>query len=477
MKPTTLLFLFLCFIPIYAQNLPELLRQRSKAVVSVSSLSTSDEWIKRGNGFFISPDGLLLMPSSLLVDDDSVVVTLFNGRKIGVDRVVSMHRYYNLAMVKVKGGRDFEYLSPARQTIREPEEILVLVHESAGAASEVGRISGVGELPRLTRMGILDTRLTSASAGAPVLNGKGGWIGVFFEDNKSGVDCVLSSLMLQDEYWISVGLSPRLIRQKGAWRNMARPDFLMGMMACCRDEYGEASKNFSLFLKHHGDDLLAYSARANMRRLYGNNEGFDYDVTRMHQLYPDDGLCYYIQAMYLVEQERFDEAMARFNECLRLSPSFGAAYLAMGNLVLKRDKNVRKAFDLFSMALMNDSLLAQAYLERGKLLLQHSSSRDKALGDFHQCIYLDPTQEGVFTLRGTCFFEHRNYAAAIRDFDEALKRNPLDLHAWFNRGMVHYNVGLKERACSDWEKSSRLGNELAYKYISRYCQGVANTFF
>ena len=477
MKLGSVVFLLMLLLsPLAAQNLPEVIRQRSKAVVSVSALSQTGEVVGRGNGFFISPDGILLMPSSFFLNSDSVVVTLFNGRKLGVERVVSWHKYYNLSMVKVMGARDFEYLTPVRQTIREPEEVLVLVHESNGAASEVGRLSHVEALPRLTRMGRLNTRLGLESAGAPVLDGKGGWIGIFFEEGKSGSDCVLSALLLQDLHWASVGVPIGQLRKKEGWRSFVQDDFLTGLLAFCWGEYGEGARRISFFLKQYGNDLIAYSARAHMRLLYGNMEGVAQDVGLMRKLYPGDGLSFFLEGLQLEQQGNFSKAMACYNGCCQRSSSFGAAYLSLGKLVLRQNNDIRGAFDLFSMALLNDSLLAQAYLERGKLLLQHSSSRDKAMADFHHCIYLDPTQNGVFTIRGTCFFEQRNFAAAIRDFDEALSRNPSDAHAWFNRGIAHYNVGLKDRACSDWERASRLGNEMAYKYISRYCPGMSNTF-
>lgn len=477
MKPGYLFFLLMLLsCSLAAQDLPQVIRQRSKAVVSISALSYSGEVVGRSNGFFISPDGILLMPSSLFLNSDSVVVTLFNGRKLGVERVISWHQYYNLSMVKVKGARDFEYLTPVRQTIREPEEVLVLVHESDGAVSEVGRLSRVDALPRLARMGCLDTRLGLVSVGAPVLDGHGGWIGLFFEDARSGSDCVLSALVMQDLLWVSVGLPVRQVRRIEGWRSFVHDDFLLGLMAFCWRDYGEGARRVALFLKQKGNDLIAYSARASMRMLYGNVEGFGHDVAMMRQLYPGDGMSFYLDGLQLELQGNFSKAMASFNQCCQLSPSFGAAYLSLGKLVLRQNNDIRGAFDLFSMALLNDSLLAQAYLERGKLLLQHSSNHDKAMADFHQCIYLDPSQEGVFTIRGTCFFDRGNYAAAIRDFDEALRRNPNDAHAWFNRGIAHYNVGLKDRACRDWEQASRLGNVLSYKYISRYCSGIPNSF-
>lgn len=458
-----------------AQNLPDIIRQRSKAVVSAAALSYSGEVLEQCNGFFINPDGILLIPSSLFNNSDSITITLSSGRKLGVERVVSLHRYFNLAMVKVKGGRDYEYLSPARQTIREPEEVMVLVHESSGDLSDVGKISNVEALPRMPRMGRLNTHLTSVSAGAPVLNSQGALVGVFFEEHKSGSDCALSTLVIQDQDWSPVSLSPKLMRQRGTWRDMTRNDFLMGITAYCWNDFGEASKRISFFLKYRNDDLLAFGVRAQMRLLYGNTEGFALDIASMQHLKPNDGLSYYLKGRHLEQQGKYAEALTCYAECYQRSSSLAIGALSLGKMLLKQHNDVKQAYNLFALAILNDSLLAQAYYERGKLMLQHSSDRNKALTDFQQCIYLDPTQEGVFTIRGTFYFEQRNYSAAIRDFDEAIRRNPSDAHALFNRGIVHFNVGLKDRACKDWEKASRLGNDQAYKYISRYCSDVLNT--
>jgi tetratricopeptide (TPR) repeat protein len=468
-------FILLSLIPAIGQNLPDIIRQRSKAVASVSCYSVAGSVIDRVNGFFLSSDGIMIMPAYPFSKSDSVVVTIHNGRKLQVERVLSVHWHYNMAMVKVGGGREFDFMSPEKRSIRETDEVLVLVHESAGAQSEVVRIGKVMSIPEVARIGLVSTNIGQQSSGAPVINARGNLVGVFL-DHESKSDCLLSSLFIDDSGWIPVNSSPAKLYGNSHYRLRLRSDFIDGLKSACISDFGEASKFMSLYIKNSGDDARAYFLRAMMRLNYGNEAGSNNDISYLLDIFPDNYAGFYLSGLSSERKGRYEEAMDWYGKASYVKQTSGVALLALSRMVLRNRKDVKGAFDLVSQAVFKDSLLAQAYLERGKMLLQHSSKTDKALADLSQAIYLDPDIEGVFTIRGTIFFDSQNYSLAIRDFDEAIKRKPNDMHALLNRGVAYYNMGLKDKACKDWDKASRLGNDKAYKFISRYCSDNVRSF-
>lgn len=471
-----LLFLFLIPIVALSQSLPGLIKQRNKAVASVVSYSREGAVIDRVNGFFISSDGILIMPAFPFAKSDSLMVVQYGGCKVKIDKVLSFHGYYNLVMVKVRKERDSDYLTPARSTIREPEEVLVLVHESAGAESEVGRISNVNSFPGMTRLGQLNTNMGASSAGAPVLNNKGEWLGILFDYPVTGADFVLSSLIMDDYRWSTLSLSPRELHANPVLRSRMKDDFVVAMMSFGAKLYGEGAKRASFFLKNYPEDMYAISVRAMMRQGYSNDEGWRDDAQWIIKNHPQIGLGYYLFAKYLLAREKQKEALEILQVCRKFENNMGEVLYELAMLVLQQRNDVKDAFDLLSQCVFKDSLADKAYYERGKLLLTHSSNKQKAMIDLNQAIYLNPNLEGVFTMRGNYFFENQNYAIAIIDFNEAIRRNPLDSHAWLIRGMAHYNIGMKDKACHDWERASKLGNGSGYKYISRYCGSLVQTY-
>jgi len=101
--------------------------------------------------------------------------------------------------------------------------------------------------------------------------------------------------------------------------------------------------------------------------------------------------------------------------------------------------------------------------------MQYSSNREMAYEDINRAVYLDPSLPGVFSLRGVMKLSNNDFLGAIDDFTKAIESDPDDVHAYFNRGIAFFNVGMKRNACKDWHKAGDLGNFSAYNYISRYC--------
>lgn len=455
----------------FAQGLPELIDRKEKAVLQFTAYNAAGEIKGRCAGFFISADGIAVLPASLLLQCDSLVAELASGRMVAVDRILSVESQCNLAMVKVNPVNRFEYFIPSRLALREPEELLVLLSGAFLSGSEVGRVRQVENWPGLPRKGFLDTRLGIDAHGAPAMDEKGLLKGICLTSGLDGRNVILSSSVIATGKWEPV-LMGRQFSPGADVKKLFVPDFLDGTLAVLMHDYGRAAKCFALHLRIFPNDEQALLLRAFSRLKYRNIEGFEADLALLGRLAPLSGSIEYLKALQLVEMDRGFEAISVLERSCALNPRFAPAFLLLGKLLLAQSKDVNGAFDLFSMAIFKDSLLAEGYLERAKLLFQFGTESSKGLADLNRAASLDPRLKGVFTIRGNYFFDHQNYNAAIKDLSQSISYDPMDASAYLIRGLAFYNIGLKKEACADWNQSARLGNDKAYKFYSGYCGAV-----
>ena len=80
---------------------------------------------------------------------------------------------------------------------------------------------------------------------------------------------------------------------------------------------------------------------------------------------------------------------------------------------------------------------------------------EDALKDFGKSIELDPTNGEPFYNRGTLYFQRKEYAKAIPNFDQyvTLVTSPRYLaDGYMNRGISHYYTGSRDKALADFSK-------------------------
>lgn len=71
---------------------------------------------------------------------------------------------------------------------------------------------------------------------------------------------------------------------------------------------------------------------------------------------------------------------------------------------------------------------------------------------------------------GHCLLQQEKYTEAEIVLTRALKsKNISPSYAYLGRGMARLKLGDGEAACSDWEKSYKLGEKTAKKYLDTYC--------
>jgi lipoprotein NlpI len=109
---------------------------------------------------------------------------------------------------------------------------------------------------------------------------------------------------------------------------------------------------------------------------------------------------------------------------------------------------------------------ADAYYNRGNA---RSAKGDvaAAIADYDEAIKLDPKNASALTNRGTSHIEKGDADAAFADFDEAIKRNPRYASAYFNRANAYAAKGDGDRAVADYTMSIRYDRRNVNAYIAR----------
>src|SRR5438445_578202 len=78
----------------------QIVRQYGRAVVLVTTADAAGEQ-SLGTGFIVSPDGLVVTNHHVIETAVRASVTLINGRRYPVQRVVSTDRHMDLAVLKI----------------------------------------------------------------------------------------------------------------------------------------------------------------------------------------------------------------------------------------------------------------------------------------------------------------------------------------------------------------------------------------
>ena len=125
---------------------------------------------------------------------------------------------------------------------------------------------------------------------------------------------------------------------------------------------------------------------------------------------------HYNAGVKLMDQGKLKEAIAEYDEAIRLNPKYALAYNNRGS----------------------------AYYELGQY--------ERAIQDFDEAIRLNPEFAGAYYNRGNAYHGLGQYERAIEDYGEAIRINPEFAEAYHNRGITYKLQGKKLQAIADFEK-------------------------
>jgi tetratricopeptide (TPR) repeat protein len=134
-----------------------------------------------------------------------------------------------------------------------------------------------------------------------------------------------------------------------------------------------------------------------------------------------------------------DQAIADFEEALRLVPTHFGARAALAELFAAVGKN-EQALAAYNKVVESFPESPLSYNNRG-MFLQRQGKYDEAVADFTRAVERDPNYSYSYTNRGFTLLQMDNAAAAQGDFTQSLKINPQQAFVYNLRGLSRLAQG------------------------------------
>jgi len=202
--------------------------------------------------------------------------------------------------------------------------------------------------------------------------------------------------------------------------------------------------------------------------LYSSQQKWDLALADYNEailLNPKYTSAYINRGLVYKEQEKFDLAFADYSKAIELDPKYTWAYFQRG-LLYKKQKKFDLALADYNKAIELDPKYTSAYINRG-LLYKEQEKFDLALADYNKAIELDPQYANAYFQRGILYFQKGEYELALQDFNQVITLKPQEAIAYFVRGNIYLQKGEKELALKDFNQAITLKFQDANMYFSR----------
>jgi len=121
---------------------------------------------------------------------------------------------------------------------------------------------------------------------------------------------------------------------------------------------------------------------------------------------------------------------------------------------------LKEAIAEFDEAIRVDPNLSGAYNNRG-IIYARLGQFQRAIQDFDEAIRLNPWDAVTYYNRGTAYYHLDQFQSVIQNLEEAIRLNPQDAEAYYYRGLSYANLDQLQRAIQDFNEAIRLHPEFA----------------
>jgi len=164
----------------------------------------------------------------------------------------------------------------------------------------------------------------------------------------------------------------------------------------------------------------------------------------------------------LDDLKRHDEAIAAYEQALRLDPNFAWAYHNKG-FALSGLKCYDEAIATYDQALRLDPNYAWAYHNKG-FALSGLKCYDEAIATYDQALRLDPNYAWAYHNKGFALSGLKCYDEAIAAYDQAIRLDPNYAFAYYNKGSALDNLKRYDEAIAAYDQALRLDPNYADYY-------------
>ena len=172
--------------------------------------------------------------------------------------------------------------------------------------------------------------------------------------------------------------------------------------------------------------------------------------------------AYFQRGLDKAELGRYEDAIADWDEVIRLAPDFAAAYGNRGWAKLALERN-REAITDCDEAIRLGANFAWIYNNRGAAKA-NLGRYDEAIADYDEATKVDPNFPLAYSNRGWAKSNLERFQEAIADCDEAIKLDPNLAFAYGYRGSANFGLERFQEAIADCDEAIKLNPNLALAY-------------
>ena len=155
-------------------------------------------------------------------------------------------------------------------------------------------------------------------------------------------------------------------------------------------------------------------------------------------------LRHYQQAEAFANQQRFDEALRKYQQVIELDPMVPQAYLGLGNIYLAQFK-FDLALETYTRAIDLRLQSPEIYCNRG-IVYTKQGQYERALRDFQQTLTIDTGYTPARFELGFVYQQMGAYEKAVREYERVLPHRPGDLALHHNLARCYFRLGQVDAA-------------------------------
>lgn len=166
----------------------------------------------------------------------------------------------------------------------------------------------------------------------------------------------------------------------------------------------------------------------------------------------------------------FSRAIEFFDLTLTLEPHDKYSFYELGYCYAALptpDRDV--ALKYYTRAIKEDERYYDPYLNRGLLYAVQFNDLERAHRDLEQSIAIRPKNHLSYLYNGMLYRDEEEFAKAKDMYNQVIEILPDYAEAYFERGVVWYNIGVVNMACKDLSKAESLGHSGAKVLKKRMC--------
>ena len=192
--------------------------------------------------------------------------------------------------------------------------------------------------------------------------------------------------------------------------------------------------------------------------------------TQAIELKKDFAAAYSNRCLAYLQLQDYQNAIADCNQAIKLAPRNIEAYINRGTAYY-REGDYPAAINDNNEVITNKPDDFRAYYNRG-VATAALGDYENAILDYHRALSLIPQTESnfladIYNDLGLARFHLTDFIAATRNFNFAIRLNPQDYRAYFNRGCTCGKNGDNVGAVRDFSTTVDLNPSNAQAYINR----------